>query len=70
VTTEFVSWPPPCTEGNKARGVFSQKLDSGDDGECPRRAVSGEPLARGEGPWLSMDLIDHGAWPLCGLPFA
>jgi hypothetical protein len=21
VTTEFVSWPPPCTGGNEARGV-------------------------------------------------
>jgi hypothetical protein len=21
VTTAFVSWPPPCTEGNEARGV-------------------------------------------------
>jgi hypothetical protein len=22
VTTEFVSWPPPCTGGNKARGIL------------------------------------------------
>jgi hypothetical protein len=50
VTTAFVSRPPPCTGGNEARDVFSRKLDSGDDGERPRGARSGAPLARGEGP--------------------
>jgi hypothetical protein len=29
---------------------FGWKLDSGDDGERPRGAKSGAPLARGEGP--------------------
>ena len=48
---------------------FGRKLDSGDGGERPRGAGSGAPLARGEGPWLSMELIDRGAWPLRGLPF-
>jgi hypothetical protein len=24
VTTEFVSWPPPCTGGNEARGVLAR----------------------------------------------
>jgi hypothetical protein len=48
VTTEFVSWPPPCTRGNEAHGVFGRKLDSGDDGERPRGAGSGAPLACGE----------------------
>jgi hypothetical protein len=70
VTTLFVSRSPPCTEGNKARGVFSWKLDSGDDGERPREAGSGAPLARGEGSWLSTELLDRGAWPSRGLPFA
>jgi hypothetical protein len=35
VTTAFVSQSPPCTGGNEARGVFGQKLDSG-DGEDSR----------------------------------
>jgi hypothetical protein len=49
---------------------FSRKLDSGDGGECPRGAGSGAPLARGEGPRLSSELLDRGAWPSYGLPFA
>jgi hypothetical protein len=69
MTTVFVSWPPPCTVGNEAGDVFSRKLDSGDDRERPRGAGSGAPLARGEGPRLSTELLDHGAWPLRGLPF-
>jgi hypothetical protein len=70
MTTVFVSRPPPCTRGNETRDVFSRKLDSGDDGERPRGAGSGAPLARGEGPQLSMELLDRGAWPSRGLPFA
>jgi hypothetical protein len=49
---------------------FGRKLISGDSGEHPRGAGSGAPLARGEGPQLSMELLDRGAWPLRGLPFA
>jgi hypothetical protein len=49
---------------------FDQKLNSEDDGERPRGAGSGAPLARGEGPWLSTELLIRGAWPSCGLPFA
>jgi hypothetical protein len=63
VTTEFVSWPPPCTRGNEARGVFSRKLDSGDNGERPRGAGRGAPLARGEDLRLSMESLDRGARP-------
>jgi hypothetical protein len=70
VTTAFVSQSPPCTGGNKARGVFSRKLDSGDGGERPRGAGSGAPLARGEGLRLSTELLDRGAWPSRELPFA
>jgi hypothetical protein len=55
VTTAFVSWPPPCTGGNEAHGVFGRKLDSGDGGERPRGAESGAPLARGEAPQLSTE---------------
>jgi hypothetical protein len=69
VTTAFVSRLPPCTEGNEARDVFGRKLDSGDGGERPRGAGSGAPLARGEGPRLSTELLDRGAWPSRGLPF-
>jgi hypothetical protein len=57
VTTEFVSWSPLCTGGNETHG------DSGYDGERPRGTGSGAPLVRGEGPWLSTELLDHGAWP-------
>jgi hypothetical protein len=49
---------------------FDQKLDSGDGGERPRGARSEAPLAHGEGMWLSMELLDRGAWPSRGLPFA
>jgi hypothetical protein len=70
MTIVFLSRPPLCTGGNEARGVFGRKLDSGDGGERPRGAGSGAPLARGEGPRLSMELIDRGAWPSRGLPFA
>jgi hypothetical protein len=70
VATAFVSRPPPCTVGNEAHDVFGRKLDSEDDGERPRGVGSGAPLARREGLWLSMDLLDHGAWPSRGLPFA
>ena len=48
---------------------LGQKLDSGNDGEHPRLAESEAPLARGEGPRLSTELLDHGAWPSRELPF-
>jgi hypothetical protein len=70
VTTVFVSRPPPCTGGNEGHDGFSRKLDSGDDGEHPRGAGSGAPLARGEGSRLSTELLDRGAWPSRGLPLA
>jgi hypothetical protein len=69
VTIAFVSRPPPCTGGNEARDVFGWKLDNGDGGEHPSGAGSGAPLARGECPRLSTELLDHGAWPSRGLPF-
>jgi hypothetical protein len=49
---------------------FGRKLDSGDGRERPIGAGSGAPLACGEGPLLSMELLDRGAWPSRGLPFA
>jgi hypothetical protein len=48
---------------------FGRKLDSGDGGERPRGAKSGAPLTCGEGPQLSMELLDGGVWPLHRLPF-
>jgi hypothetical protein len=38
--------------------------------ERPRGARSGAPHAHGEGPRLSTELLDRGALPSCGLPFA
>jgi hypothetical protein len=61
VTTVFVSWPPPCTGRKEARGIFGRKLDSRDGGERPGGAKSGAPLACGEGPRLSTELLDRGA---------
>jgi hypothetical protein len=49
---------------------LDRKLDSGDDGERPGGDRSGAPLARGEGPRLPTELLDRGAWPSRGLPFA
>jgi hypothetical protein len=48
---------------------FGWKLDSGDGGERSRGAESRAPLARGEHPRLSTELLDQGAWPSRGLPF-
>ena len=70
MTTAFVSRSSPCTGGNEARGVFSRKLDSGDGRERPRGAGSEAPLARGEGPQLSTELLGRDAWPSRGFPFA
>jgi hypothetical protein len=70
VTTVFVSRPPPCTGGNEAHGVFAQKIDSGDGRDRSRGAESEALLARGEGPRLSTELVDRGAWPSCGFSFA
>jgi hypothetical protein len=49
---------------------FGRKLVSGDGGERPRGARSGAPLVREEGMWLSTELLDRGAWPSRGLPYA
>jgi hypothetical protein len=60
VTTVLVSRPPPCTRRERGPRHFGRKLDSGDGGERPRGAGSGAPLARGEGPRLSSELLDRG----------
>jgi hypothetical protein len=47
---------------------FSRKLNSGDGGEHPRESRSRAPLVRGEGMWLSMDLLNHVLGPRMGFP--
>jgi hypothetical protein len=39
-------------------------------GSVREEAGSRAPLARGESPWLSTELLIHGAWPSHGLPIA
>jgi hypothetical protein len=61
VTAATVYW--------RERGLecFGWKLDSGDGGERPRGVESRAPHARGEGPRVSTELLDRGAWPSRGL---
>jgi hypothetical protein len=58
-----------ATVYRRGRGTrrFRWKLDSEESGERPG---SGAPLAHGEGPRLSTELLDRGAWPSRELPFA
>ena len=54
-----VVWPPPCTRGNKARGVSVGNLIvkmAGSIQERLARRHVGDPLACGEGPRLSTEL--------------
>ena len=59
--TAFVVWPPPCTGGNKARGVSAGSLIVKMAGSIRERLAErhiGDPLTRGEGPRLSTELPD------------
>ena len=70
--TMFVVWPPPCTGGNKARGVFGQKLDSEDDGEHPGEAcrkARWRPTCVWGRPKAIHGVTRPGAWPLRGIPY-
>ena len=52
-------WPPPCTRGNKARGVLVGSLIVKTAGSIRERLAGRhvvDPLARGEGLRLSMGL--------------
>ena len=67
----FVVWPPPCTGGNKARGVSVGSLivkTAGSIRDRERLAGRhiGDPLARGEGPRLSTELPDRKLVPCEG----
>ena len=59
-------WPPPCTEGNKARGGLAGSLIVKTVGSIrerlARRHVK-DLLARGKGPRLSMELLDRKLGP-------
>ena len=64
--TAFVVWPPPCTGGNKARGVSAGSLIVKTAGSIRERFAGrhvGDPLARGEGPRLSTELPDQELGP-------
>ena len=57
----FEVWPPSCTRENKARGVLAESLIVKTAGSIWERLAGrhvGDPLARGEGPRLSMELLD------------
>ena len=67
--TAFVVRPPPCTGGNKARDVLARSLIVNTAGSIRERLAGryvGDPLARGEGPWLSTELLDQELGPCEG----
>ena len=67
--TAFVVWPPPCTEGNKARGGSAGSLIVKMVGSIRERFAGrhvGDPLARGDGPRLSTELLDRELGPCEG----
>ena len=64
--TAFVVWPPPCTGGNKARGVLAGSLIVKTAGSIRERLAGRhvrDPLARGECPRLSTELPDQELGP-------
>ena len=67
--TAFVVWPPPCTGGNKARGVSAGSLivkTAESIQERLARRYIRDPLAHGEGPRLSTELPDRELSPCEG----
>ena len=64
--TAFVVWPPPCTGGNKVRGVSTRSLIVKTAGSIRERLAGrsvGDPLARGEGLRPSTELPDRELGP-------
>ena len=62
-------WPPPCTGGNKARGISAGSLIVKTAGSIRERLAErhiGDPLARGEGLGLSTELPDQELSPYEG----
>ena len=67
--TAVVVWPPPCTEGNKARGISAGSLIVKTAGSIWERLAGrhvGDPLVRGNGPGLSTKLPDRELGPCEG----
>ena len=67
--TAFVVWLPPCTGGNRARGISAGSLIVKTAGSIWERLTGrhiGDPLARGEGPRLSTELPDRELGPCEG----
>ena len=67
--TAFVVWPPPCTRGNKSLGVLAGSLIVKTAGSIQERLAGrhiGDPLARGEGPRLSIESPDRELGPCEG----
>ena len=65
-----VVWPPPCTGGNKACDILAGSLVVKMAGSIRERLAGRhvrDPLARGEGPRLSMELPDRELGPYEGL---
>ena len=65
----FVVWPPPCTRGNKTHGVSVGSLIVKMRGAVRERLAgrhTEDPLARGEGPGLSTELLDQELGPCEG----
>ena len=65
----FVVWPPPCTGGNKARGLSAGSLIVKTAGSIQERLAErhvGDPLAHGEGPRLSTELPNQELGPCEG----
>ena len=62
-------WLPPCTGGNKARGVSVESLIVKMAGSIRERLARRhviDPLACGEGPRLSMEFPDRELGPYEG----
>ena len=65
----LVVWPPPCTGGNKARGVSAESLIVKTVGSIRERLARrhiGDSLAHGEGLRLSTELPNRELGPCEG----
>jgi hypothetical protein len=56
--TKFVVWLSPCIGGNEARGVLVGSSIVKTTESFQEETESEALLARGEGPWLSTELLD------------
>ena len=70
--TAFVVWPPPCTEGNKARDGLARSLilkraGSGSREAC--RKAHRRPTCAWGRPGAIHGVTRLGAWPLQGIPY-